>query len=780
MASTSSLAAGVSAPAAPLRFGSSSFRAFPRHSAVFGRAREPGTRRPVTAVAAERGSRIVMRTHDDAVDGRERGARVAPAALAPRGGCRATARRRATLTVAGGRSVRAVGLTEVRVKETEVARETESSGTEDKAIDRGLGLRRALSDETQSRPFLPLGGEVLHVAWLRSEKESSGKVTRSEAESDRACLEQLLEHYTVEKDEVEEVLDRVARGWSDVTLTLGSGFYCRLQRYSEFDSLTLSGPGEPDARLEQPVPHWNRLLPKGWLCEVPGRVFLCAHVLVRDVDAQPDAPIDDAALWNELQQVTNAIGWERRAVDGGQAGETQVGSAQMEAMEAIAEEIKCLESDDDGECSADFESVDESVDEDDTEAVSEAWEKLPGANRPANTGRRAILNASPAAVVSSTPAGALFKNGASAAPTRGHDRGSTLNGRREAEAPDAECVSSANDEECEAAGENDSDSGVVVRRAKKAKKKKRNDGSSRNARSLSGEYTPARWQSWGTQVESNRIVAADFRRGARFYGNYHLDEEGGMTCMLLSPRGASVIQAARQLQRYFTIEQYRLLILARLPGANSRYPTLAKLNAKYEMVAQSIRRMNKSTSTSSGNWLTRFWKNLVKENVRTYKAQQDFLETITDLEQATAQELARAKSEAATAMAYHEIVETRLDEAELLPLGGEVRFMPPYVRKRLDPAISTINSVAERAQILSDALERTTGLLQAGVEVRLQRLNERIAMYGLVFTIASVFFTAASAICYEGPLKRAFEATVRWIATHPVREWLAPIVAGTA
>ena len=105
-----------------------------------------------------------------------------------------------------------------------MARETESSGTEDKAIDRGLGLRRALSDETQSRPFLPLGGEVLHVAWLRSEKESSGKVSRSEAESDRACLEQLLEHYTVEKDEVEEVLDRVARGWSDVTLTLGSGF----------------------------------------------------------------------------------------------------------------------------------------------------------------------------------------------------------------------------------------------------------------------------------------------------------------------------------------------------------------------------------------------------------------------------------------------------------------------------------------------------------------------------------------------------------------------------
>ena len=45
---------------------------------------------------------------------------------------------------------------------------------------------------------------------------------------------------------------------------------------------------------------------------------------------------------------------------------------------------------------------------------------------------------------------------------------------------------------------------------------------------------------------------------------------------------------------------------------------------------------------------------------------------------------------------------------------------------------------AERAQILSDALQRTTGLLQAGVEVRLQRLNERLALYGFVFTVGGL------------------------------------------
>jgi len=95
-------------------------------------------------------------------------------------------------------------------------------------MDRGLGLRRALSDETQSRPFQPMGGEVLHIGWMRTvgpadippalhcspfnsrhkgshcvamawrasfarpwrlESESGGKVTRAEGGNDRMCLE---------------------------------------------------------------------------------------------------------------------------------------------------------------------------------------------------------------------------------------------------------------------------------------------------------------------------------------------------------------------------------------------------------------------------------------------------------------------------------------------------------------------------------------------------------------------------------------------------------------
>ena len=282
---------------------------------------------------------------------------------------------------------------------------------------------------------------------------------------------------------------------------------------------------------------------------------------------------------------------------------------------------------------------------------------------------------------------------------------------------------------------------------------------------------PPQWQRWGSQLESSRIVAFAAGGGVRFYANYHLDNEGGMSCVLLAPRGASVVRAARQLQRFFTIEQYRLIILQRLPGAKSMYPRLSKLEHQYETLSQSIRRMNEGSGP----------KGVVQRIGRQWRGDrrrqtQEFLEKITELEQATAQELARAKSEAATSRAYADIIVTRFEEADYKPLGGEVRFLPPFVRKRLDPAVSTIFSVAERAQILSDALERTNALLQATVNVRLQLNYERLSLYALIFTVISVFATLVTSVTTPGPMQDIFH----WLMARVVRPLMKPIAMATA
>ena len=53
----------------------------------------------------------------------------------------------------------------VDAEEEERRREEEAKKKKAPVADRGLGQRRALSAETRSRPFVPLKGEVLHIAW---------------------------------------------------------------------------------------------------------------------------------------------------------------------------------------------------------------------------------------------------------------------------------------------------------------------------------------------------------------------------------------------------------------------------------------------------------------------------------------------------------------------------------------------------------------------------------------------------------------------------------------
>jgi len=84
------------------------------------------------------------------------------------------------------------------------------------------------------------------------------------ATSGSPYLEALLKHYTTDAEVASTLLSRVERGWTDVTLTLGHGFYCRLQRFSEFDTLTLSGPGHPAGAYTRPLVR----LTLSTLCEI--------------------------------------------------------------------------------------------------------------------------------------------------------------------------------------------------------------------------------------------------------------------------------------------------------------------------------------------------------------------------------------------------------------------------------------------------------------------------------------------------------------------------------
>ena len=445
---------------------------------------------------------------------------------------------------------------EAEAAEEAVAVEKKSTPT----TDRGLGQRRALSAETRSRPFVPLKGEVLHIAWYR-EYDETGKFTREEGMAHRKCIEDLLAHYTMPMEKVVETLDGIERGWSDVTLNLGGGFNLRMQRHTEFETLTLNGPGNMKAPLDAKITPWQWLLPQDWLAQIPGKVFLVNHAVFRQLS---QAPRTDVPSLKDLNAIRRALG-------------TREDAKRVEFDAARTEDETAME-----------------------------W-----------------------------------------------DAGS--------------------------------------------------------------------------------LVGCDIGDGSRMFANYELDESGVMSTIVVVPPGdATFIRAGRQLQRFFALEQYRLLILQRLPNAKSKFQLLAGLNERYEALSRELRR---SKATSRG-----------------HKDQQNFVTQITELEEAITQLVTRTKLVALTVASYLEIIDLRLSEAGFTRLGYEIRFLPLFVKKRIDPAVSTINSVAEQAKILSDALERTTSLVQASVEVRLQRINERIATYGLLFTSLSVFVTFVSSIQPNGSL----------------------------
>jgi len=449
-------------------------------------------------------------------------------------------------------------------REAEAAEEADETVAVEKkstpTTDRGLGQRRALSAETRSRPFVPLKGEVLHIAWYR-EYDETGKFTREEGMAHRKCIEDLLAHYTMPMEKVEETLDGIERGWSDVTLNLGGGFNLRMQRHTEFETLTLNGPGNMKAPLDAKITPWQWLLPQDWLAQIPGKVFLVNHAVFRQLS---QAPRTDVPSLKDLNAIRRALG-------------TREDAKRVEFDAARTEDETAME-----------------------------W-----------------------------------------------DAGS--------------------------------------------------------------------------------LVGCDIGDGSRMFANYELDESGVMSTIVVVPPGdATFIRAGRQLQRFFALEQYRLLILQRLPNAKSKFQLLAGLNERYEALSRELRR---SKATSRG-----------------HKDQQNFVTQITELEEAITQLVTRTKLVALTVASYLEIIDLRLSEAGFTRLGYEIRFLPLFVKKRIDPAVSTINSVAEQAKILSDALERTTSLVQASVEVRLQRINERIATYGLLFTSLSVFVTFVSSIQPNGSL----------------------------
>jgi len=151
-------------------------------------------------------------------------------------------------------------------------------------------------------------------------------------------------------------------------------------------------------------------------------------------------------------------------------------------------------------------------------------------------------------------------------------------------------------------------------------------------------------------------------------------------------------------QRVLEVVTYSRLSLLALPIARSTSPRLAGVEAGLAEVAAQLAR---------------------HDRVPDDEALLDKLSTISaDLEDVVGASSYRYSA----SQAYYEIVGNRLRNLAPIHVPGQITLFG-YLMRRVDPAMSTCQSMVNRQEALSRRANRLSSLLQTGIEVRLEAQN---------------------------------------------------------
>lgn len=185
------------------------------------------------------------------------------------------------------------------------------------------------------------------------------------------------------------------------------------------------------------------------------------------------------------------------------------------------------------------------------------------------------------------------------------------------------------------------------------------------------------------------LAVTDFRRR----------DTGFERMLVLAPPGTTETRAGRVSQRLLEFETYRLMALRGLPVAKALGPLLAESEAA---LADITARLEKKQDDD--------------------EALLDRLVSLAGrIERATAENQYRF----AATQAYAAIVEQRIAEMRELPIPG-TQTLGEFMRRRLSPAIATVEATAARLASLSQRVERAGALLRTRVDIATEAQNRQL------------------------------------------------------
>jgi uncharacterized membrane-anchored protein len=174
----------------------------------------------------------------------------------------------------------------------------------------------------------------------------------------------------------------------------------------------------------------------------------------------------------------------------------------------------------------------------------------------------------------------------------------------------------------------------------------------------------------------------------------HVD---GFSRFLIINHGLRAEQAGRLLQRLFEIEVYRVMALLAFPIARKLYPILNKSDRQLYAITSAMTLPDNNDG--------------------------ELLDELTTLAAEIENCISSNHFRFAAASAYYQLVEQRVNDLREVRIQG-IQTLGEFIKRRLEPAINTCESISNRFNQLSERVSNASQLLRTRVDIIIEKQNQ--------------------------------------------------------
>lgn len=200
-----------------------------------------------------------------------------------------------------------------------------------------------------------------------------------------------------------------------------------------------------------------------------------------------------------------------------------------------------------------------------------------------------------------------------------------------------------------------------------------------------------------TYFAGNSIVGSKVTGGAASVFTDFRIHVDGFSRFLVVNHDLKTAQAGRLLQRLFDIEVYRVMALLAFPIARKLYPELKKADRQLYAITNSMTQPDANDAK--------------------------LLDELTALAAEVENHISSHQFRFAAASAYHQLVGQRLVDLREARIQG-IQTLGEFLKRRLEPAMTTCNSISHRFNLVSERVSNASQLLRTKVDIIIERQNQ--------------------------------------------------------